>query len=164
MEYMVLSKSKAIRYSYKSHEKSSIIISIQNSYDLPEKFLPSPNNNIKEVLYLTFDDIDSLNGLTIKKDEGMVIDNYNQVYAIISDEDAQKIVDFVKKYQNTIDRIIVHCEAGISRSSGVCAAIMKFLEDDDSEIFNNPSYSPNMRCYRTVLNKFWESIDKYENT
>ena len=155
MEYMVLSKSKAIKYSYKSHEKSSIIISIQNSYDIPKKFLSSPNNNIKEVLYL--------NELTIKKDEGMVIDNYNQVYAIISDKDAQKIVDFVKKYQNTIDRIIVHCEAGISRSSGVCAAIMKFLEDDDFEIFNNSKYSPNMRCYRTVLNKFWESVSKKED-
>lgn len=39
---------------------------------------------------------------------------------------------------------------------------MEFLEDDDSEIFNNPRYSPNMRCYRTVLNKFWESVSKKE--
>ena len=52
--------------------------------------------------------------------------------------------------------MIVHCDAGISRSSGVAAAILKAKTGDDSQIFNNPKYRPNMRCYRIVLDEFMQ--------
>ena len=50
----------------------------------------------------------------------------------------------------------MHCEAGQSRSAGVAAAIMKYLYNNDTDIFNNRYYKPNMLCYRKVLNAFME--------
>ena len=73
----------------------------------------------------------------------------------MNNDDAQKVCDFVKANDN-VD-IIVHCDAGISRSAGVAAAIMKYLTGSDMEIFKNGKYQPNMWCYRKVLSKFYES-------
>jgi predicted protein tyrosine phosphatase len=66
-------------------------------------------------------------------------------------EDAQKIVDLLDAHPEA-ERVIVHCTAGKSRSAAVAAALMKSIEGDDSPIFNNPRYKPNMRVYRMVLN------------
>lgn len=159
MKYVVMSKSQAIRYTYEPHEDRSIIISISDSTDYTTKLLTTKENNIKSILYLHFDDIDNINGYEVKKDEGFVVDIYNCCYDLISDEDAEKIVNFVNRHKDSVDAIIVHCRAGISRSSGVCAAIMKYLEGNDSAIFNNPKYHPNMRCYKTVLTKFYEKTE-----
>ena len=60
----------------------------------------------------------------------------------------------MKKWYDKVDTIIVHCNAGISRSSGVCAAIMKAMTGDDSLIFENPKYLPNTTCYKVVLEEF----------
>ena len=49
--------------------------------------------------------------------------------------------------------MIIQCDAGVSRSAGVAGALMKYYNGDDSEIFENPKYRPNMRCYRTMLNE-----------
>lgn len=64
-----------------------------------------------------------------------------------------KLSKFVQKI---FADFIVHCDAGISRSSGVAAAILKAKTGDDSQIFNNPKYRPNMRCYRIVLDEFMQ--------
>lgn len=160
MEFIVYSQKDAIRYGYKKHDLKSIIISITNSYEPIQKIPRSEDNNVKAVLYLAFDDIDNIDGYEVKKDEGYIIDPYNNCYQVISNEDAQKIVDFVNRYKNNVDVIIVHCKAGISRSSGVCAAIMKYLNGDDEPIFSNPRFHPNMRCYRKVLNTFFETEEK----
>lgn len=45
-------------------------------------------------------------------------------------------------------------EAGVSRSAGVAAAIGKYLNGDDMFIFGAPRFSPNITCYRKVLNTF----------
>ena len=65
------------------------------------------------------------------------------------------IKQFILKYINDtdLDLIIVQCEAGQSRSAGVAAALMKYVWNDDTAIFNNKKYTPNMLCYRTVLNE-----------
>ena len=42
-------------------------------------------------------------------------------------------------------------DAGISRSVGVAAAILKYTTGDDSSIFGNGLYDPNERCYRKTL-------------
>lgn len=76
----------------------------------------------------------------------------------MSDEQGEKVAEFIKdglKNKN-IGLIIVQCEAGCSRSAGVCAAIMKYITGDDMDIFLNPRYSPNMNCYRMVYNAFFD--------
>ena len=85
------------------------------------------------VLFLSFDDEEKPHQLAMTK------------------EDATKVADFVNKYKSVVDCMVVHCEAGRSRSAGVAAAIMKYLNGDDMSIFNNGKYVPNMTCYRYTL-------------
>ena len=42
-----------------------------------------------------------------------------QAYTLMSDEDARKIVAFVRENAPNVEGIIVHCRAGISRSAAV---------------------------------------------
>lgn len=72
------------------------------------------------------------------------------IFHSITDEDARRIAKTVKKYQDKVKQIYVHCDAGISRSAGVAAAISKYLNNDDFKWFVSP-YCPNMTCYTKVL-------------
>ncbi len=74
----------------------------------------------------------------------------------ISYNQAKKITEFINKYKDDVDRMIFHCDAGVSRSAGCAAATMKYLFGSDEPIFNNRKYCPNLRCYRLVLNAFYD--------
>ena len=65
------------------------------------------------------------------------------------DEDAAQVAELLRSYPDT--DVIVHCDAGISRSAGVAAAILKHTTGDDSSIFENGLYDPNLWCYRKTL-------------
>ena len=53
--------------------------------------------------------------------------------------------------------ILVHCDAGWSRSPAVAAALTKsLLGQDDSHLFK--AKSPNMLVYRTLLNVYYERV------
>jgi predicted protein tyrosine phosphatase len=70
---------------------------------------------------------------------------------ILFDTDhAHDILDFVTQYWKRIDTLMVHCEAGISRSAAVAAAIARLKLRDESEFFEEP-YIPNHFIYRTLL-------------
>ena len=71
------------------------------------------NENIRHIEYLQFDDID-----TDKSTHGL---------KPMSDEDAGHIVDALSQYVHEISQIIVHCDAGYSRSPAVAAALAKAL-------------------------------------
>ena len=136
-EIMVMNRVKARKYSFENHTQSSIIISITDPESERNHFCNRYDNKIRRILHIQFDDID------IKKD------GYNP----ISDEDAIKITEFVKYYADIVDRIIVHCEAGVSRSAGCAAALMKYYFGDDEAIYSNPFYKPNSLVYRKILNE-----------
>ena len=74
----------------------------------------------------------------------------------IQKENAEKIAAFVMINKHNRKHFIVQCDAGVSRSAGVAAALMKYFNGDDSPIFDNPQYCPNMRCYRMVLEALME--------
>ncbi len=114
----------------------TLIISISNINQ------PIPKINANNILFLNFDDEEkpNLNAMT--------------------ELDAKKIVDTVKLYKDKINKIIVHCGAGVSRSAGVAAALGGWLNGDDGFIFNNFQYCPNFTCYRRVLNEALGSIDE----
>lgn len=134
-EIIVMSRRDTIKYSHAENMKSSIIISITDynkSFPIIHK---TTNNKILRILRLRFDDVTETD------------DNYTA----IDDEQAKTIASFVKMNMN-IEKIIVHCEAGISRSAGCAAAIMKYLKNDDTPIFDNSYYKPNMTVYRKVIN------------
>jgi hypothetical protein len=64
--------------------------------------------------------------------------------------DARQVVELLDTHPDA-QHVVVHCTAGKSRSAAVAAALMKSIEGDDSPIFNDPRYRPNMRVYRMVL-------------
>lgn len=73
---------------------------------------------------------------------------------IITIQKAQEIIDFINKYKY-INLILCQCDAGISRSSAVAAALSRIMNNDDSYIFENPRFRPNMLVYRTILNTYY---------
>ena len=138
IDIRILNRKEAKKFSCESHDFKSAIISITDTDKADVIFEKNEINGIRAVLRLKFDDVER---------------DYKNEHCITK-EDAENIVKFVNKNKNKVDKFIVHCEAGVSRSAGVGAAIMKALNGDDWDVFKNPLKCPNMKCYRTVLNAF----------
>ena len=142
----IMSRKDAITYSYEQHDTKVAMLSICNMYE--ENTLPNIDNNPENgIMYhraICFNDVEA----------GM--------QNCITESDANKIADFVNTNQNNVDKFIIHCEYGVSRSAGVAAAIMMRLIGDDWSVFNNIKYYPNMTCYRMVLKAFGVNIDEQE--
>lgn len=134
MDIIVKNKKAIEEYAMQEHSKTSIVISIASKNSSKAAIKPDSINKIKNIQFVRFSDTDSTDG--------------------IEDTDASKIKKFIINHINDtdLDLIIVQCEAGQSRSAGVAAALMKYLWNDDTKIFNNRLYKPNMLCYRKVLN------------
>lgn len=130
-----MSQFNAENYSEENNSVQSAVISITSHGDEDADIIESEYNGIEKILRLQFNDSD--------KDDG------------ITHNDAKAIAEFVKN-ESIYERIIVHCGAGHSRSAGVAAAILKYLYNDDRQIFNSKRYGPNMRCYRYVLEALME--------
>lgn len=134
MQVIVMNKRDAKKETYKLSAPKTALISIANFNDNDNVF--AHRDWLCAVLKLKFDDVES-------NESGC-----------ISAEDAASVVHFINRIKDKTDRLIVQCEAGVSRSAGVAAAIMKFIEGDDSLIFNNEQFRPNMTCYKKVLSAF----------
>ena len=65
---------------------------------------------------------------------------------------AEQILNFVKEYKNDVNLIVIHCEAGISRSAGVAGALSLIFNGTDQYYFKH--YLPNMLVYRNILNAY----------
>ena len=62
---------------------------------------------------------------------------------------AQQIVYAVTCLPPTVEEIVVHCQAGISRSPAVAAALAHLFGVDDTPFLSFPKY-PNRQIYRTL--------------
>lgn len=144
IKFSILSRQEAIQYSHdKNNQEAVIIISITDVENKPVRF--SSNANIIASLHLIFDDVygDEANHMSI--------------------DDARKIINFYKDYKDIVSTCIVHCEAGISRSSAIAAALMTIDKQEDMDIFENPKYAPNKHCYYTLLNTYYGSFPEQEH-
>ena len=63
--------------------------------------------------------------------------------------DAQAILDFVEAHRHEVTLIVCQCEAGISRSAGIAAALSRIVQDEDDFFFEH--YAPNDYIYKTLL-------------
>lgn len=140
MKIFVMNRKEAINFCKYPHLAQFVMISISTPF---EEYDSAPfsntTNNVIDICPVQFFDLD--NTYPIKK-------------GLMEYKDAKKIVDFVSKYKDKI--IIVHCDAGQSRSAGVAAALSKYYNNDDSEYFDNPRFTPNMWCYKLMLNALME--------
>ena len=100
----------------------------------------------EKILFTSFDDYDT------------IIDNHEEFWGrkqiLFSYVNAKEIIDFWNEINS--DLLIVHCEAGVSRSPAIAAALTKINEEDDNFYFKN--YRPNSLVYRTILNYHFSNL------
>lgn len=128
-------------------------------------FPPLPTENQVGCLQLKFWDLEE--PLTTGKKNSNDIDS--PLILEIGEEDlftedqARQILSFVNRvlmYRAKI--LVIHCEAGASRSPAIAAALIKYFGQDDSFIFKPGSgYSPNKRVYG-LLGKVASDYPKVE--
>lgn len=142
----VLSRDGAVKYCRQKHSKPMAIISIATpGVEYDDYPFVSEENQITEILNLSFCDAD-------RPDTPDVYGTIVHIADMMTDEDAKKVVEFTER--NKDKPIIVHCDAGISRSAGVGAAIMLNYNGNDAAIFDSRWFAPNMWCYYKVLKAF----------
>jgi len=117
------------------HLEDHIIVSVTTPRDPPAK-LPI-GEHTKGVLRMVFDDVDK------KKFEEDVL---------FTRAMAEEILAFTRghKLGETLDRFLVHCDAGYSRSPGIAAALSLIHNNEDRNFFKR--YNPNRLVYRLLLN------------
>lgn len=142
MNIKVMSKFKAIEYNYREDIQNNYIIISISSIDNEEYVLFSPNDKCKGVIRLKFNDLER---------------DYGDKIRAPKQGDFSGLKMFIDAFveRGNIEDIIVHCEAGISRSSAVAAVIARYLNlDEFNLIWNNDRYIPNELVYRLASNEF----------
>ena len=134
MQFLVLGRAEVLTTT---PEVPYVVISITD-HGAPQAIV-APSANQRGILRLQFHDAD-----TAQADR-----------VIITEENAQAITDFVQQHRAQAQLIICQCEAGISRSSGVAAALSKWLNGSDAPFFRH--YVPNRLVYRTVLEAAYQA-------
>jgi len=133
MKIKVLSRQAIEKFT---SDENHIVISISDPNSEKVKIVSKP----LDILSLEFYDLD--------KDTGVF--PYSQF--MFTDTHANKILDFVSIYAVDVDLIVVHCEAGISRSAGVAGALSLIYNGTDEYYFKH--YLPNILVYRIILNTY----------
>jgi len=129
MEFMVTDR-EGIKNGVLAHS-AYIVISIRDP-DSPRPRVKK-QSGLRAVLYLIFNDAEP------PTTESMVL---------MTPEQAQQIVDFVERHQRSVETVVVHCEAGMSRSPAVAAALCKSMGGDDRQFWQ--SFTPNVYVYKLV--------------
>jgi len=117
--------------------ENAVVISITSKNGSPANI--STTNGLFEILFLKFDDI-SRTDLNLCAED----------FTLFNRDFAKKILAFVEKHTDKL--IICQCEAGISRSAGVAAALSKIYNGDDSFFYKN--YRPNSLVYNEILKEY----------
>lgn len=130
----------------------------------PNSEIVRPENPPQAILSLEFHDADK----RVKQEEckncnGTGMSDYPHInggycYActdkmdiiLFNEKDADSILEFVATYASDIDSIVIHCEAGKSRSVGVASALSLIYNREDQYYFDH--YLPNMLVYRKIIN------------
>jgi predicted protein tyrosine phosphatase len=144
MDFLVLGRAEACHVS---PEVPYIVISITTP-EAPQALLAECPHR-REVLRLQFHDIEE------PQPELTVVSG--EVVRLITEEDARSIVEFVQKHRGSVRLIVCQCDAGMSRSAGVGAALSRWLQKEDAAFFRH--YLPNQLVYRTILGA-WEKVEQ----
>ena len=134
----VLSRIEAERFSRINPEEKTVIISIVNVGDEEADLKDQPN--IIDVLRLSFDDV------------------YQGGENCMTDDDARKIAEFVNRYKDVAEQIVIHCGAGVSRSAGVGSALAFVLNGNEKELEHSAFFIPNTTVFQKVLKAFWGEV------
>lgn len=78
-----------------------------------------------------------------------------EMYKLPNADHARQIVQFFRVWAPRIDKLIVHCEAGISRSAATGSALALALGQSDRQFYLNSR--PNPRLRRLILEAWKET-------
>ncbi len=131
----IFAYSRSALDAVRPHEVPHVIISItSHTADVASLRL---NDMCRGVLRLSFVDAEAPSALHTEA-------------SLFSQAQAGELWNFTQQHVAEIERIIVHCDAGVSRSAAVAAALARVLNGDDAEFFAG-RYRPNMRVYRLLI-------------
>jgi predicted protein tyrosine phosphatase len=141
MQFSVLSRGE-VEYLPNDVSVPHVIISITNPGTAPARV--RMNDNTLQVLRLEFEDMeDNPNYRTAM---------YAKAFGepkLFNRRQAQQIKQLVENVEP--EMVVVHCEAGISRSAAVAAALSKHYNGDDRGIWVSTRYFPNKLVYNVLL-------------
>jgi len=124
-------------------EAPYIVISITDP-ERPEATL-QPSPFLRATLRLSFHD----KGKRVKLPELEAIPSADEAEVIMTEQDAEKIIAFVRENLDHVKLIVCQCEAGMSRSAAIAAAISRMLQGEDEFFFEH--YWPNRWVYQKIL-------------
>ena len=139
MEFFVYSRGAVERIA--PHDVGHIIISVTSSLDDQARL--SPGAHCLEVVRLSFADQDAASP-----------DHPERV--VFSRDHARAIWAAIVAHRERLVRLVVHCDAGVSRSPAIAAGIARALGEDDGRFFKR--YAPNTLVYRTVIETFHDEF------
>ena len=133
MQFFVYSR-RALE-AVQPHDVPHVIISITSGAEDVARF--RANEHCRGILRISFPDAEVASEKFADAD-------------LFSRRHARQIWDFVLIHRDSVQRIVIHCDAGVSRSPAVAAALARTLGGDESEFFTG-KYHPNMRVYRLLV-------------
>ena len=131
---MFMSQDKAVSLLIPENIRAWAAISITTKYG---EWPNLPEDRRSDLLQLWFDDWD-------KQDE-------EKTRRLFDEMMAGQILQWVQVVWPRIDMLVVHCQAGFSRSPAVAAVLARIFHGDDAEYFKK-AY-PNRHVYRVLLNE-----------
>lgn len=135
IRFLVLGRLEVMRLDLS--EPHAVISIREPGSDLP---LIAENDLCRGVLRLSFHDLD--------QPKGPESELFTPVHA-------REILAFVDLVRRDIEALVIHCEAGISRSAGVAAALSRAFFGEDRYFFDH--YIPNRLVYSTLLRVWHET-------
>lgn len=144
----VIALSMRDALSIRGEHPTSLMISIRESdADASDDYDPHfvfDKASFHAILIIQFDDVDT----------EMTLPNGRKL-TMFSDEHAREIIEFVMTHQHEVDRIFVHCHAGISRSP----AVAKFIGEAFNFSAGNRTFPfHNRRVFSTLMRVFHEIL------
>jgi len=138
MRFKVLSEWMARQYEC---DEPHVFVSIRGPDGEPAPLPDNPNR--LALLRLSFHDL-----------EGTASDLRHAAIndpVLFSPEQASQVVDLVQAHPEA-QCLVVNCEAGVSRSAAIAAAVARVKNEDDEEFFAR--YFPNRRVYGMLIKEF----------
>lgn len=138
------------------NDKKFAIISIQEPETNGSGILFTETASCKHVLTIKFSDIDPI----FFYDHNEIFEEAIKTGKIIlfSTEMAKEIKNFFDKIKDDIDLLIVHCSAGVSRSSAIAAVLNKYVNNTEDLFFEKSL--PNMFIYNIMHKEIFGQYTK----
>ena len=143
MKFRVLSHHAATKYNPRLHgHGSAVMIRITSMPD----FMPLLHGpEFKDVLHLRFDD-------TTLQAVNMLPQDQTDNIVLFDEHHGKLILDFYAHWKDHVDVIVVHCDAGISRSSAVAISLAEYgnHQDELDRMTSGHEYWPNPHVWTTI--------------